>query len=257
MEGCLGNATMDFQGVQVGPQHGARCKGARSKWARVQGPAARSVVRIRAGIVDDHPVVIAGTVRVLADDTSIVVVRAAASVRELMKGDPPLDLVLLDLHLADGSSPTSNIRFLSDRGIPALAFTSGERPALIREAARVGAIGMIRKSEGSRAILAALHAAHRGETVASADWAAAVEDDQAFVSAQLSDREAEVLALYATGETAERVGGLLFVSRSTVIEQVKRIRDKYAASGRPAQTKHDLYVRAVEDGLIDARFPTL
>ena len=93
------------------------------------------------------------------------------------------------------------------------------------------------------------------ETVASADGAAAVEDDQAFVSAHLSEREAEVLALYASGETAERVGALLYVSRSTVIEHVRRIREKYAASGRPARTKHDLFVRAVEDGLLDADFP--
>lgn len=210
--------------------------------------------RIRVGIVDDHPVVIAGTAGVLAADPGVWVVGAAATVRALMADQPRLDLVLLDLHLDDRSTPTSNIRFLTDRGVPVLAFTSGDSPALIREAARAGALGMIRKSDGTRAILAAVHTAGRGGTVASADWAAAVEDDQAFVSAHLSEREAEVLALYASGETAERVGELLFVSRSTVIEHVKRIREKYSASGRPARTKHDLYVRAVEDGLLDPDF---
>ena len=40
-----------------------------------------------------------------------------------------------------------------------------------------------------------------------------------------------------------------------IVEHVRRIREKYAASGRPARTKHDLFVRAVEDGLLDADFP--
>ena len=44
----------------------------------------------------------------------------------------------------------------------------------------------------------------------------------------------------------------LFVSRTTVIDHVKRIRAKYAAVDRVAVTKVDLFRRAVEDGLIEA-----
>lgn len=210
---------------------------------------------IRVGIVDDHPVVIAGTVGVLRADPGITVPSVAATVRELLGAGTRLDLVLLDLLLNDTSTPTTNIRALAKRGIPVLAFTSGDRPALVREAARAGAIGMIRKSERPSDIIAAVHLAYRRETVASPDWAASLDDDREFVSAQLSDREAEVLALYAAGETAERVGALLHVSRSTVIEHVKRIREKYAGSGRPARTKHDLFLRAVEDGIVEPGFP--
>ncbi|MFV0434343.1 MAG: response regulator [Leucobacter sp.] len=207
------------------------------------------------GIVDDHPVIIAGTVEVLSTDPNLEVVSVAPTVPSLLAQCAELDVVLLDLQLNDTSTPTTNIRTLTERRIPAIAFTSGDRPALIREAARAGAIGMIRKTEEPEAIIAAVHAGHRGETVASTDWAASLDDDQEFVSGQLSDREAEVLALYATGETAERVGTLLYISRSTVIEHVKRIRKQYAASGRPARTKHDLFIRAVEDGIIEPGFP--
>jgi hypothetical protein len=35
-----------------------------------------------------------------------------------------------------------------------------------------------------------------------------------------------------------------------VLDHVRRIRGKYAAAGRPAATKVDLYRRAVEDGYI-------
>ncbi len=85
------------------------------------------------------------------------------------------------------------------------------------------------------------------------NWAAALDSDCAFVSAELTEREAEVLALYASGETAERVGRQLFITRETVLDHIRRIRVKYAAVARPAHTKVDLYRRAVEDGIMPAR----
>lgn len=214
-------------------------------------------MRVRIGIVDDHPVIITGTIALLQADQRLEVVSFAPTVELLLAAGNTLDIVLLDLQLSDSSSPEANIRLFTQKGIPVLAYTSGDRPSLIREAARAGAIGMIRKSAEPSEIIDAVYTANRGETVASADWAAAVDDDQRFVSAHLSDREAEVLALYATGETAERVGSLLHISRSTVIEHVKRIRERYAASGRPALTKHDLFTRAVEDGIVKPSFQVL
>lgn len=71
------------------------------------------------------------------------------------------------------------------------------------------------------------------------------------MSAALTRRESEVLALYASGETAERVAEELFVSQATVIDHIRRIRAKYAAVDRAAPTKVDLFRRAVEDGLIE------
>ncbi|HOZ59613.1 MAG TPA: LuxR C-terminal-related transcriptional regulator, partial [Nakamurella multipartita] len=100
------------------------------------------------------------------------------------------------------------------------------------------------------AVVAAIRAVARGEVVASADWAAALDADGSFVTARLSEREAQVLALYAAGETAERVGAQLYITRETVLDHIRRIRAKYAAVDRPAHTKVDLYRRAVEDGIV-------
>jgi len=66
----------------------------------------------------------------------------------------------------------------------------------------------------------------------------------------LTARELEVLGLYASGEKADRVARLLGISRETVLDHVRRIRQKYAAVHRPAYTKVDLYRRAVEDGVL-------
>jgi DNA-binding NarL/FixJ family response regulator len=109
---------------------------------------------------------------------------------------------------------------------------------------------MIRKSDRIDLIADAVRRAARGEIVASADWAAALESDREFVSAQLSPRESEVLSLYASGETAKQVAQLLYLSPETIIDHVRRIRAKYAAVDRAAPTKVDLFRRAVEDGLV-------
>lgn len=207
--------------------------------------------RARIGIVDDHPAVLLGAAGILDAHPDLHVVAAVESVPRLLGLTTSLDLVLLDLTLADGSTPTGNMALLTKLGVPVLAFTSGERPAAVREVARAGAIGMIRKSERPAAIVEAIRSAVRHEVVATPDWAAALDDDTSFVAARLSRREAEVLALYAAGETAERVGQHLFITRETVLDHISRIRAKYAAVDRPAPSKIDLYKRAVEDGLID------
>jgi DNA-binding NarL/FixJ family response regulator len=207
-------------------------------------------MRARIGIVDDHPAVILGVASVLNAQPDLMVVGTAASVPELLAQGQQLDGVLLDLSLADDSTPTENLQALAALDVPVLVYTSGDRPHLVREAARAGAAGMLRKSELPDAIIVAVRTMLAGEVPASADWAAALDFDPDFVQVHLSPREAEVLGLYASGETAERVAALLYISRDTVLDHIRRIRTKYAQVHRAAPTKVDLYRRAVEDGLI-------
>lgn len=207
-------------------------------------------MKARVGIVDDHPSMLLGVRTIINAQDDMTVVAGATTVPRLLKTAPPLDIVLLDLVLADGSTPTDNIATLASTGAPVLVYTSGDQPHLVREAGLAGAIGMIRKSAVPEAIVNAVRAALSGDVVASVDWAAALDYDTEFVAARLTAREAEVLGLYASGETAERVAKLLFISRETVIDHIRRIRAKYAALDRPAHTKLDLYHRAVEDGIV-------
>ncbi|RLP77070.1 DNA-binding response regulator [Mycetocola tolaasinivorans] len=193
-----------------------------------------------------------GVVSILNAQPDMIVTATATTVPELMSHGEYLDGVLLDLKLADESTPSENIRRISELGVPILVYTSGDRPSLIREAARAGAAGMIRKSELPADIVGAVRSMIRGEVVASADWAAAIDFDPEFVRVHLSPREAEVLGHYAAGETAERVASLLYISRETVLDHIRRIRAKYAEAGRAAPTKIDLHLRALEDGLLSA-----
>lgn len=70
-------------------------------------------------------------------------------------------------------------------------------------------------------------------------------------SAGLSPRQRDVLAAYATGnELLAVVARRLAMGPETMKTHLRRIRSKYEAAGRPAPTRRDLYVRAVEDGIL-------
>lgn len=207
-------------------------------------------MRRQIGIIDDHPAVILGVSSIINSSGGLFVSSAGSTVAELLRQGAHYDLVLLDLTLRDGSRPADNVSQLVAKGIPVLIYTSGDQPHLIREAGRAGAMGMVRKAEQPQKILAAIGAVLRNEVAATTDWAAAIDADEAFVSAALTEREMQVLALYASGETAERVAKQLFISRETVLDHIRRIRTKYAAVDRAAPSKLDLYRRATEDGIL-------
>jgi DNA-binding CsgD family transcriptional regulator len=68
---------------------------------------------------------------------------------------------------------------------------------------------------------------------------------------QLAARQREVLVAYAAGNDllptlARRLG----MEPETLKTHLRRIRAKYAEVGRPAPTRRDLYIRAVEDELL-------
>jgi len=67
----------------------------------------------------------------------------------------------------------------------------------------------------------------------------------------LTTRQREIVLAWLKYETKERVAQELFVTPSTVKTHIQRIRQRYASVGRPAGTKFALFIRAVQDGLIN------
>ncbi|WP_228002669.1 response regulator transcription factor [Nocardia australiensis] len=212
----------------------------------------------RIGLVEDHESVAIGLAAMLAPEPDLDLVLTAGTVPELLTaaaqrpdtvpGRPALDLAVLDLRLADGSSPEDNVRALRDRGIEVLVFTGADNAFLVRAAAKAGVLGVVRKSEDVPTVVAAVRRAASGEQVVTTDWAAAIDGDPQLSNVGLSPRQEEVLTLYASGEKASRVARLTGLSEQTVNDYLGRIRQKYSDAGRPAPTKTDLYKRAVEDG---------
>lgn len=205
---------------------------------------------IRIGLVDDHEIVAVALRSTVDDMREAELTGFAGTVDELLDEHPDLDVVVLDLRLADGSSPVNNVERVRRTGASVLAFTSGENPFLVRAVARCDVAGVLRKSEPVGVLQEAIRRAAAGEHVVSSDWAAALDADPTLQDAGLSAQEQRVLALFASGVKAQAVAYELGISVGTVDDYVRRIRAKYARVHRPAHTKVDLYKRALEDGFL-------
>lgn len=202
-------------------------------------------------LVEDHALIALGFRDLVTTADDLRLVGMVETVTELDALDKDIDLVVLDLRLADGSLPEDNVRAIHERGAHVLIYTGAEDRRLIQSAARSGALGLVRKSADPGTLLDVIRTAAHGREVFGVDWAAAIDADVQLPDARLSVREQEILSLYASGETATSVAAITVLSRDTVADYVSRIRKKYAEVGRPATTRIDLYKRALEDGLLE------
>ncbi|NAZ87588.1 response regulator [Kineococcus indalonis] len=208
---------------------------------------------LRVAAVDDHPALLTG-LRVELADRDVHLVATAPTVPELLRtlgagGAAPPEVVLLDLRLGDGSHPAQNVGALLGAGTRVLVYTEGRQHAEASEALRSGAQGVLLKDRPVSALVEALRAVAEGETLPSAETAAALQGD-ADLAGHLSPQERRVLELYAGGMPARSVALRLGVTLETAKSYLKRIRAKYAALDRPAYTRMELYRRAVEDGVL-------
>ncbi len=131
--------------------------------------------RIRVLVADDHPVVRAGLVAVIAEHTGMILVAQAENGERavtLFREHRP-DVVLMDLRMPvmDG---VGAIRAITAE-FPAariLALTTYEGDADIRRALEAGALGYLLKDMLLTEVITAVHAVRRGERVIPATVAA-------------------------------------------------------------------------------------
>ena len=202
----------------------------------------------KIGVVEDFESQLTGLAAIINDSDGLTFAAGASTVDGLLSISRDFDLVILDLRLEDGSTPKSNVEQLHAAGIKVLVFTTADYPDLVRAATAAGVLGVVRKSVRNTELVEAIRSAADGNTVATMDWASAIDADPALSEVNLSPRQRQVLELYASGEPANRVASLTGLSTETVNVYLSRVRRKYADAGRPAPTKTDLYKRALEDG---------
>ena len=98
---------------------------------------------ITIAIVDDHDSVRLG-VKAGAQDAGYVVVEHADSVEALLaKLQEPPKVVVLDLSLADGSTPATNVKKLVEFGSKVLIYSIADNKDKVNEALREGAEGLV------------------------------------------------------------------------------------------------------------------
>ncbi|NTW40663.1 MAG: response regulator transcription factor [Cellulomonadaceae bacterium] len=227
-------------------------------WPSTSGAPTGRVWRI--GAVDARPIVLAGISLVLLPCDDLDLVGASETVRGLLDAQPDLDLVVIDTREISHQRAGS-LALLREAGVLVLDYSG--QPAPGSDTAPPGTVATVSKDASVEVLIDAIRRAVAscapGEVVAPHPAAPrpAVRTSGALHAAEvvpggvrLTPRESEVLGLYASGLKAVRVAHQLGVSRETVLDHLRRIRVKYAADGRPASTKIDLYRRAVEDGML-------
>jgi two-component system, NarL family, response regulator DevR len=204
----------------------------------------------RVVLIDDHEIIALALREAIARVPGLEFAGVAPTVDAAIAEQPSAGLAVLDLRLADGSSPIGNVERLVAHGAAVIAYTSGESPYLLRLVATTPILGIVRKSDPLAVLVETLQQAADGRAVMSTEWAAAIDSDPGLDAAALSDQEQQVLRLFATGLKAQSVADAMKIAVPTVEDYVRRIRSKYARIGRSADTKIDLYKRAIEDGFL-------
>jgi DNA-binding NarL/FixJ family response regulator len=193
---------------------------------------------IRLLIVDDHPVVRDGLRGMLAGDPELEVVGEASDGSEALAliGSLRPDVVLMDLRMP-GLGGAAAIRALAEQGSAAhvLVLTTYDSDSDVTPALEAGATGYLLKDAPREQLVAAIHAAARGEAVLAPSVATRlVSQLRAPAQDALSERELEVLTLIAQGETNRGAAAKLFISEATVKTHLLHIYEKLGVNDRAA-----------------------
>jgi len=202
---------------------------------------------LRLGLADDHPAILHAVVETLRSEFEVADVVTVRHVAGLLDSPEPFDLVVLNLQLADGTDPADNVRAVAARGWPVLLYTQEMNQAVVARCFREGAMGIVSKSEDLPTLVEAVGIILSGQPYLSGDWAVALKSQRI---PNLAPREQEALRLFAAGLPMKLVARRMGISQETVKEYLMRARRRYEEVGRPAPSRTDLYIRAVEDGLI-------
>ncbi|MGN9909910.1 response regulator [Phytohabitans sp. LJ34] len=210
--------------------------------------------KVRIVVVDDHAVMRAGVVALLASAPGIEVVAEAANGREAVELVERLrpDVALVDLRMPvlDGVEATTEI-VSRGPGTRVLILTTYETDADIERAVEAGAIGYLLKDTTREQLVDAIRAAARGETVLAPRVAQRlVARMRQPAPVALTAREVDVLNAVADGLSNADIGRRLVIAEATVKTHLLRIFAKLDVSDRT----HAVVV-ALERGLITRPLP--
>ena len=196
----------------------------------------------RVLVVDDHPVVRAGLLAMLATVDGLAVAGEAGAGAEAITKSRELlpDVVVLDLNLPDrrGEEVAGAILDHSPQ-TAVLVLTMEHDDARLIAALRAGARGYVLKGTDPSALVDAIRAVAKGEFVVGPEMAQALSDylryrrtpgEAAFPT--LSDRERSVLALMAQGADNPEIARRLALQPKTVRNLVSIVLGKVQARDR-------------------------
>jgi DNA-binding NarL/FixJ family response regulator len=193
-------------------------------------------------VVDDHDLVRAGIVRLIADYPDVTVVGEAGTADEALERAEALnpDVIIMDIDMPDedGISASRRIRrSLPDARIVML--TMYGRESYVLDAIRAGAYGYLLKDVSADDLMGTIRTVAHGGAVIGPRLARRILDEFTHEAERdatsvtrtrapddLSPREEQILALIAEGETSRSIAQALFLSENTVKRHTSNIYQK-------------------------------
>ena len=202
-------------------------------------------MRSRVLIVDDHPMMRYGIVRLIEQEPDLVVCgeaenasRALAAVRAFK---PQVVLADLTMPGGEGLEFIKNVRSLHPE-IAVLVVSMHDEALYAERALRAGARGYIMKNEGGEKLVEAIRQVLQGKTYVSENMSGKVleifsgrrrrTDDTTI--GKLTDREFEVFRLLGQGLTTREIGQQLRLGTKTVETHRLHVREKLGLKSGPA-----------------------
>ena len=203
---------------------------------------------IRLLVVDDHPVVLAGLVRLFDDDDHIEVVRAAADGESAVRLDALLatDVVLMDLAMPGIGGIEATRRIVNGRPEARVVIVAGSCTLeSVLGAFDAGSIGYLLKDAEPWQLVAGVHAAADGGSPLDPEAAAILLQERAARqgAVHLRPRELEVLRLVSAGLLNKQIARALGISEKTVKAHLGHV---YQQLGVTRRTDAVLWARTHE-----------
>ena len=215
---------------------------------------------VRVVVVDDQALVRMGLRTLLGSEDGLELVGEAAdgvAGLDLVRETVP-DVALLDIRMPrlDGLAVLREIsEDESLTGVRVLVLTTFELDEYVFEALRAGAAGFLLKAEEPAELVRAVRVVAEGESLLSPSVtrrvveafaeAPAPSAPSAGLLAELTEREAEIVALVGTGLSNDEIADRLVISPATARTHVSRAMLKLGARHRA-----QLVVFAYESGLV-------
>jgi DNA-binding NarL/FixJ family response regulator len=197
--------------------------------------AAVSVIRV--AVIDDHPVVRAGTAAIIQGADGLQLAGTAGSLDEArpLLDRAAVDVLLLDLRLGQEFGLAA---FEKGRQLPAIVVvTSYDYPQYVEAALRLGAVGYVLKTAPIDELLTAVRRAADGKLSF---------DLRPAPAAPLSARELDVVKAVVEGLSNDEVAGRLGISPKTVESHLRRLFERHGLASRT-----ELATRAMRDGWLE------
>jgi len=219
---------------------------------QIPSPPPKSTRRFKIFIVDDHPLVREGLIRLIHPQPDLIVCGEASTTQQALKAIPVLkpDIVILDLTLgsSDGLDLIKDMKLRALKSL-VLVLSAHDESLFAERALRAGAKGYIMKEEAAKNVLKAIRRILAGEIYLSEKMAAKMlhkvaegkSDAKTLPEGALSDRELQVFQLIGKGLGTRQIAEELHISAKTVESYRAHIKVKMNLNNAHELTQHAVH----------------